>query len=180
VAGRQHDRLARHAAVELEEGDDRAGKGDGADGNAEAHLDQRLAVDGADGTDAEAFGRIDGGGGDHDGGQTDEAVEGGDQLRHRGHGDAARGDRADAAADDEAEHDQAEAAGEGLASASVVTMAMRHADHAVGVALAGWWSDATGPQRQDEQDAGDEIEEGGKVQGHVTSPSSCTSPACAG
>ena len=36
---------------------------------------------------------------DHHGGEADEAVEGGDQLGHRGHGDAPGDDEADAAAD---------------------------------------------------------------------------------
>jgi hypothetical protein len=58
VAERQHDRLAGHAAVELQEGDDRAGKGDGADGDAERHFDQRLGVDLADLADAEGRRRI--------------------------------------------------------------------------------------------------------------------------
>ena len=48
----------RHVAVELGEGDDRAGKGDGADGDAQAHLDQALGADGAFRADAEGVGRI--------------------------------------------------------------------------------------------------------------------------
>ncbi len=57
--------------------------------------------------------------------QTDERVEGGDKLRHRRHGDAPGDDRAGTAADGKAEHDQQEAAeASGLASSSVVTMAM--------------------------------------------------------
>ena len=48
VARRQDDRRAAHAAVELQERDHRAGEGDGADGDAERHLDQAPLVDGAD------------------------------------------------------------------------------------------------------------------------------------
>ena len=45
VARRQDDRRAAHAAGELQERDHRAGEGDGADGDAERHLDQARAVD---------------------------------------------------------------------------------------------------------------------------------------
>ncbi len=41
----QNDRRAGHVAVELGEGDDRAGEGDRADGGAERHFDQRLGFD---------------------------------------------------------------------------------------------------------------------------------------
>ena len=60
--------------------------------------------------DAEAFRRVDGRGRHHDGGKADQAVEGGDELRHRRHGDAARDHRAGAAADSQAEGDQQQAA----------------------------------------------------------------------
>ena len=56
---RQNDRRARHVAVELGEGDERAGEGDGADGDAQAHFDQALGADGvASRADAEGLGRI--------------------------------------------------------------------------------------------------------------------------
>jgi hypothetical protein len=90
-----------------------------------AHLDQRLAVDVADRADAEALRRIDGGRRHHDGGKADQRVEGGDELRHRGHGDAPRDDRADAAADGEAERRSGRSRRPtGVASASVVRMAI--------------------------------------------------------
>ena len=44
MAQRQDDRLARHAPRQLRERDDRAGEGDGADGDAERHLDQARDV----------------------------------------------------------------------------------------------------------------------------------------
>ena len=125
VARRQHDRLAGHAPVELEEGDDRTGEGDGADGDAEAHLDQAWPWMSPDRADAEALGRIERGRRHHHGGKADEAVEGGDELRHRGHGDAARDDGADAAADGKADAGcRPKPPADGSASASVVTMAM--------------------------------------------------------
>ena len=40
------------------------------------------------------------------GGEADQRVEGGDQLRHGGHRDAAGDDRADAAADGDADDDR--------------------------------------------------------------------------
>jgi hypothetical protein len=58
VAPGQQDRLAAHPPVELQEGDDRAGEGDGADGGAERHLDQAGAMDMAGVADAECLRRI--------------------------------------------------------------------------------------------------------------------------
>ena len=70
-------------------------------------ISMRLAkCDGAALADAEAVGRIERGGGDEHGGEADQRVECGDQLRHRRHGDAPRGDGADEAADAEAAADQ--------------------------------------------------------------------------
>ena len=63
-------------------------------------------MDGARLADAEGARRIERGGGDEHGGEADERVEGGDQLRHRRHGDAPRRDGADDAADAEAGAEQ--------------------------------------------------------------------------
>ncbi len=65
------------------------------DGDAEAHLDQRLMVDRARIADAEGFRRIERTRRHEHRGEADERVEGGDELRHRRHGDAAGGHRAD-------------------------------------------------------------------------------------
>ena len=54
-------------------------------------------------------------------------------------------------------------------SASVVSDGERHADHAVAVALPRGGGRRQAAQRQDEQDAGDEIEEGGEIGVHVAS-----------
>ena len=62
------------------------------------HLDQRLGVDVADRADAEGLRRIERGGGDKHGRKADQRVEGGDELRHRRHRDAARDRGADRAA----------------------------------------------------------------------------------
>ena len=55
----------------------------------------------------------------------------------------------------------------------------RHADHAVEVALPRRRRMRQAAQRQDEQDAGDEVEKVREVGRHRLSPSSCTSRACA-
>ena len=87
--------------------------------------------------DAIGFRREESGPCDEDRGKADQRMEGRDELRHLRHGDAPGDDRADAAADDEARHD--EAPGE-----RVLRLQQRerrhdgdgHADHAEGVALA--------------------------------------------
>ena len=63
------------------------------------HLNQACLVDVARRADAEGLGRIEGGGGDQHRGHADQRMEGGDELGHRRHRDAACGDGADAAAD---------------------------------------------------------------------------------
>ena len=107
VPRRQQDRRAGEVAVELAEGDDRAGEGDGADGDPNGQLDQALQLDVAGLGDAVGGRRIDGGGGDETGRKPDQRVEGGHQLRHRGHVDAPGDHDADAAAQDDAARDQA-------------------------------------------------------------------------
>ena len=110
MPARQHDRLAGHAPVELQERDDRAREGDGADGHTERHLEQRAAVDGADGADAEGLRRIERARRHEHRRETDQGVEGRDELRHRRHRHALGDDRADAAADAKARDHQHPAA----------------------------------------------------------------------
>ncbi len=57
MLAREDQRRAGHQPLQLGEGDDRAGEGDGADGDAEPHLDQAVPLDGADVADAERVGR---------------------------------------------------------------------------------------------------------------------------
>ena len=92
VPAGQQDRLAAHASVELGEGDDRAGKGEGADGDAEAHLDQALAADAIALEDAERLRRIERRRRHEHRRQADQRVERRDQLRHLRHLDSARHD----------------------------------------------------------------------------------------
>jgi len=152
---RPKDRRAGHVAVQLGEGDDRAGEGDGADGQAQGQLDQRVHVDRAHLADAIGGRCVDGGDRHQAGGHADQGVEGGDQLRHRGHGDLAGDHRAHAAADGDAAADQAERQRVKLALAEQGDQGHAHgdghADHAIAVArLAG---DRTGkaPKSQDEE-----------------------------
>ena len=62
-------------ALQFGEGDDRAGKGDRADRQPERHLDEAAAVDRAAHADAVGLRRGEGGGGDADRGEADQAVE---------------------------------------------------------------------------------------------------------
>ena len=45
MSSRQHDRLARHTAIKLQERNDRTGEGDCTNRNTQRHFDQRLTVD---------------------------------------------------------------------------------------------------------------------------------------
>ena len=168
VAGGQRDRLAAHAAGQFEEGDDRAGEGDGADGDAERHFDQALLVDVAFAADAEGRRRIEGARRHQHRGHADQRVEGGDQFRHRGHRHPARDHRADAAAERDAGDHQApgEAVGrrmrgqrgdDGDASCRSCRTSCR----------AGSIRARQPAQRQDEQDAGDEIEQRDEIGAHA-------------
>jgi hypothetical protein len=120
--------------------------------------------------DAVGAGRVDGRHGDQTGGHADQAVEGGDQLRHRGHGDLARDHRADAAADRHAAQDQGD--GQGVEQALGPERGKRgghgdgHADHAVAVAGLAGGRARQAAQGQDEQNPGDEVENGGEIGVH--------------
>jgi len=86
VAGRQGQRLAGDACTQLAECDNRAGEGDCADQHPEVDLH---LVDGLQHLGVRAFEmgiRVQVAGEAHqNGGQTHEAVQDGDQLRHLGH-----------------------------------------------------------------------------------------------
>ena len=99
--------------------------------------------------------------------QPDEAVERGHQLRHRGHRDAPRDDRADDAADGEPGDDQSP--GQCIAYARDEQRrddGDDHADHAVAVAVARAFGRRQAAQRENEQHARDEIGEGGEIGVH--------------
>ena len=107
VALRQQDRRARHAAVELQEGDDRAGESDRPDGGAERHFDQACAVDVAGHADAEGLRRVERAGGDQHRGEADQRVEECHKLRHLRSLRCARASTApNAAADGHADDDE--------------------------------------------------------------------------
>ena len=106
VPARQHDRLAAHAAGEFQERDHRTREGDGADGDAERHFDQALAVDGVLGADVERGRRVQRAGCDQHRGHADQRMERRHQFRHRGHRYAPRDHGACAAADRDGDHHQ--------------------------------------------------------------------------
>jgi hypothetical protein len=164
VALRQHDRLAGHAPVELQEGDDRAREGDGADGGAKPHLEQARARDRARPADAEGLGRVERSRSDEDRREADQRVKEGHELGHGGHGDRAGPPGADGAADAQPQDQQEPAAEPARGRVEQGREdGQPHADHAEGVTLARGRGMGQAPQRQDEQHAGDEVEDGGKV-----------------
>ena len=179
---RQQDRLARHATVELQEGDDRTGEGQRADGDADRHFDAGFRVNGTDIADAEGGWCVERRRCHEDRSKADQRMEAGHKLRHRRHRNDAGDIGACAAANGKADDDEHEAAegwrrqhqrrGDGNA----------HADHAVEIAAPAGRRMGKPAQCQYEQDAGDEIEESRDIAQHaaLTCPSSCTSPAFAG
>ena len=117
--------------------------------------------------DAEGGRRVERRRGDEDGGKADAGMEGGDELRHRRHGDAPGDHRADAAADAEAEEHQ-EPAGEagGRRDGEGGEDGERHAGHAEIVAAPRGLRRGQAAQRHDEQDAGDEVEQLDEIDRH--------------
>src|SRR6202020_2446883 len=171
VALRQKDRRARHPSVELQESDDRAREGHGANREPERHLDNATGVDGAALFDAEGFGRIKRSGGDQYGRQADQRMEHRHQWGHRRHLHGARAPCADAAADGDAKND--EKPGERARRRTNCERRQdrdAHADHAKAVALArGRWR-REAAQRENEQNAGDEVEQGREIGVHRRQP----------
>ena len=131
-------------------------------------------------------------------GHADEAVEGRDQLRHCRHLDLARGDQADAAADDNRTkicrcRHRSRPERRWLMRSAVASRERcrnmrdqgrhdrdRHADHAGAIASPAALRARQAPQREDEADAGDEISKehpGGRARARPprsSAPSSCT------
>ena len=171
MTSRQHDRLARHAAVKLEEGDDRAGEGDGTNGNAQRHLHERLTVDLAHFANPEGMRRIECGGSHQNGGKTDQRVERGNKLRHGRHGDAACNDGTDTATDGNTDDDQDQAAEAWTRQQKRGDDGNRHTDHAVHIALAAGCRMRQAAQCQNEQHARNEIKEGCEINAHNGSAS---------
>ena len=183
VPSGQRDRLAAHAAGQLKEGDHRAGEGDGADGSAERHFDQALLVDVAFAADVEGRRRVEGAGRHQHRRHADQRVEGGDQFRHGRHRHAPRDHRADTAADGDAADNKRP--GDGARRRMRAERGGdrdRHADHAELVAAPARFRTRQTAQRQDEQDAGNEIEKRDQVWAHAAliSSFSDTCRACAG
>src|SRR3546814_17533699 len=80
---REDERLAGEQRLQLGEGDHRAGEGDGADGDAERHLDEAGEVDVDGPADAVGLRPAERGRRHAARGETDQGVEGSDELRAR-------------------------------------------------------------------------------------------------
>ena len=161
------DRRALHQRLQLGERDERAGEGDGADGQAERHLDQALGMDVVRHADAEGFGRVQRRRGDEHRSQAHQRVEGGHQLRQRRHFDALRDERARSAADGDAGDDEHDAV------AGIMPWRPSVAMNAIAMPIMPNWLPALrrrgfgkAAQRQDEQDGGDEVQQRCQVGGH--------------
>ena len=109
--------------------------------------------------DAERLGRVQRRRRDEHRRQADQRVERGDELRQRRHLDAPRDHGAHAAADRDGDEDQHVAAARHALLQQRRHDGDRHADHAEAVALPRGDRAGKPAQRQDEQDAGDEIGE---------------------
>ena len=77
----EHDRRARHAAIELRKGNHRARKGDGTNRKTQRHFNQRRALDIAAHANAEALWRVKRRRRHEHGGQAHQRMEGCDKLR---------------------------------------------------------------------------------------------------
>jgi len=159
---------AGHQRLELCECDDRAGEGNGADRDPEAHLYEAAGVDRADLADAELVRRIEGRCGHRDRRQADQRVKGRDQLRQRGHLDALGDQCANHTAGDDAGddvpvilHDRQRNRGDDRD---------QHADDAIEQAAARSLGRGQPAQGHDEADRREQIEEGGQGLVHVAVP----------
>ncbi len=118
-------------------------------------------MDRVEAADAIGFRRKKRGPGDEDRRETDQRMEGRDELRHLRHGDAARDDGADATTDDEAHDD--EPPGERVLRLQHRERrhdGNRHADHAVGVALARRLGRRQAAKRENEKHRRSEVQQG--------------------
>ena len=161
---REGDRVAAHQALQLEERDHRSREGDRADGGAQRHLDQAAGVDAADRADAVGLRVIEGRRRHEHRRHTDQAVEGGDQLRQSGHLNALCDDGPDGATDQDTEDDHPVADHVGTEQRG------DHGDHHAGdaedVAHARGIGRAQAAQRHDEQNARDQVGEPGNCFSH--------------
>ena len=167
------DGRARHPAIKLEEGDDRTREGDGTNGQAQRHLQQRGRLDTTTGLgNAKALRRVEGSRRHSHRGHADQRVEGRHQLRQRGHGDPLRQHRADRAANREAGNNNPNARERHARLQHGGANGDSHADHAVLVAPLAGLRVRQAAQRQNEQHRSDEVAEGGKRMRHGLNPSS--------
>ena len=107
---RQHNRCARHRALQLGKGDDGAREGNGANRGTQRHLHEACRVNMAVGIhNAESFWRQKRGPSHQHSGQADERVKGSHKLGHVRHGDATCRHRSDKGTNADTGCDNAEA-----------------------------------------------------------------------
>ncbi len=125
----------------------------------------------ADRADIECVGRIERRGRNQHRGHADQRVKRGDQLGHRGHRHPARDHRAHAAAEPHAENDQSPRADAGR---RVRRKRGQHRNHHAGdaehVAASARFRAGQSAQRQNEQDAGNQIKEALQISAHEWTP----------
>jgi hypothetical protein len=166
----QQDRRAAHQRLELGERDHRAREGDRADDHAEPHLEPARPLDRPTRIGDPELGRV---GqrrrGDEHRRHADQAVEGGDQLRHRRHPDLKRDHHADRAADRETHKQDQIAADPGVRQMKEREQDRdRHAGDADQIAPPGRGRRRQPAQGQDEADRGDQVAERDDVRVHAS------------
>ena len=147
----EHDRRARHAAIQLRKGNHRTRKGNGANRKTQRHFNQRRALDIAAHANAEALRCVERRRRHKHRRQTDQRMEGRDKLRERRHLNALRNNGADGAANGQARNHQPNAANAHAWLQQGGGNRHRHADHTKHIALAAGFRMAQAAQRQDEQ-----------------------------
>ena len=174
VATGQHDRLAAHIAVELEERDHRTGEGYRTDRDAQAHLDPALGEDHAAFSNAERAGVEERRARYQHRRHADQRMKRRNQLRHGGHRDPPRGDDADRCAKQDGSGDFRYRQPIGLPARIICAIAIisrrsrhmreqrrhhrdRHADHAEAVAALARGRARQPAQREDEAHPRDQI-----------------------
>ena len=147
----EHDGRARHAAIQLREGNHRTREGDGTNRKTQRHFNQRRALDIAAHANAEALWRVKRRRRHEYGGETHQRMEGCDKLRQRRHLNALGNNGADGAANGQARNHQPNAANAHAWLQQGGGNRHRHADHAKHIALAAGFRMAQAAQRQNEQ-----------------------------
>ena len=163
LAGK-HQWPAADQSLQFGEGDDRTGKGDGADRHADRHLDQTGALDSTRHTDAKILWRAERRDGDADRGEANQAVERRHQLRQRRHLNLQRDVCPNGSADNDTGDDQPIA--DHVGNQQRRDNGDHHAGDAVQIAGSRRSRRGQAAQRQDETNGRYQIEKGGEVSAH--------------